>query len=253
MLSDSTDLAPHVPPPEAMELVSIVEELTARAEERLVITNETEAMHATNLLKAINTRIKESEAARKRLTGPYVEKKKNLDADFKKISDPLGAAKKKVNAAVSAYVRAREEEVERRRLEADRLAAEEQKRLETEAAKRAETERTAAILEGREDEPVKPPEPVPEVRPAYVAPAQRVETAHAAVVSRKTWTFEVTDKMALIQEVAAGRAPWALDWLEVNGTAVRVSMKQAKDQGEPPNTPQVPGVRIYQEHGTHVR
>lgn len=171
-------------------------------------------------------------------------------------------AESTLKARMAAY----EQEQERRRREAEEAARREQERLEREERERAAAEEArlrreaedrqladAAAAEAAGDTatarriieaPVAAPTVTPApvfVPPAPVAVAPRVD----GVSFRVNWRAEIVDLKALVQAVAAGRAPAALvkaDEVALNGMAR--SLKGAM---------QVPGVRVVNQRTAAVR
>lgn len=160
--------------------------------------------------------LKKVEAKRRSWVDPLNGIVKRINAGFKRISEPLEEGSRHVRGELVAYQTRLEDEARRKREEAERKAAAEQKKLDKKAEKKGEL--------------------APTVEPAYVpAPARTV----GAVGMKKVWTFEVEDPLKVPRQFLV------VDELAIR-KALREAVKEAKE-GEAPAL-EIPGVRIFQEN-----
>lgn len=184
---------------------------------------------AANLLLDIKGLRAEIEAT----FGPIVQKAhaahKEAVGQRKRHEEPLQAAEKLIKARMGTWQRAEEQRQREQAalLAAEALARDEEARLrEAEALEAAgETEAAERVL----DEPTPAPPPPPPTRVPKVS----------GIAGRDVWKAEVTDLMALVQAVAAGKVPLAA--VEANtktiGQQARSLMAEMK----------WPGVRVWPE------
>lgn len=187
---------------------------------------------------------------------------KDLVADEKRFLAPVERAEQTIKVRMASY----EQEVERKRREAEEAVRKERERLEAEAAAAAEAERqrlqaeeddrclaAAAELEAKGDKAgaeklvsapivIAASSPVPVFTPpATTLPAPRAE----GVFFRDNWKAEVVDLKALVLAIASGKAPITLvkpDDVALGGLAR--SLKSAM---------QVPGVRVTNQRTVAAR
>ena len=187
---------------------------------------------AGNILKTIKERQKTLKDARMELTRP-------IDNVKKIIMDRFSVPEKRLVDAEAALKRGildydRQQEAERRRIEAD--LREKQRKEEEEA------ERKAKLLEKRgrteEAEAVRDAvTPVPSV--------QLDKPTLRGIFTRGDWKAEVTSIEKLIVAVADGDAPVSL--LKVDTVALNQMARAMKDKAK------IPGVKFYQEETMTVR
>lgn len=132
---------------------------------------------------------------------PYLQGGRVIDGFFKKITDPLAAAKKTVEARLTAHARRKAEEERRRREAEERAAREEAQRAAREAAERA-----AAIADDKSLDDAISAEALAKQAAADAAKATRAADAKAADLSRvrgdhgavsslhTTWEFDGLDR-----------------------------------------------------------
>lgn len=169
-----------------------------------------------DFIKQINACASKAKEAFKAAKEPYLEGGRAVDGFFKKITDPLDAAKKTLNDRLTAHLRRKEAEERRRREEAERLAreaAETARREAEEAARRLaeESQLDDAIAKEREARQAA----------ADAAAAARAAEAKAAELSRTRgdyggvsslrteWTGELVDRKTLDLEALREHLPTA--------------------------------------------
>lgn len=219
----------------ADELLAAVERVPATLDE----TTHDRAAAFVKQMKLHARKVDESRTAEKE---PYLDGGRKVDAWFKRVSDPLGEACRKVEARITAFLRAkadaerkaREEEARRAREEAERRAAEMKADEDLTAAVAAET--TAQQAE--------------KAAAAPVADLARTRTAYGTTSTLRTeLAFEVTGKAAavraladLIDDEAVAKAMRA--WLRLN----RVAAENIIDGKADP----LPGVRLFRNQIARV-
>lgn len=243
---DPIHLAEPEPAPEtALEQQQLT--LTEQAE-RLQITDPATFRQAEELLRTLA-------AFEDRVTEFFAEDIANayrtwntLTSKRKKQLDPIEAARNTLAARYAAFDRAEKAraEEERKRREAEALL-EQRNRLAAEAAQLEQQSEEAA--DPRQADRLA--EEAAQVRheaataPAPYIPAQRTVAPSKGISAREKWAFEVTDKLAIVKEVAAGRL--SLEAVEVNGTYFRG--RATTDKG----TATIPGVRFFDAGSVAVR
>ena len=162
----------------------------------IVITDDDTYQGAASMLKSIKARYNELDAKRKAITKPLDEAKRNVMDMFRIPLEWLKGAEGAAKQSMLAYQR--EQEATRRAEEArlQEIARKEREMLERKAerAEKAGREERAADLRQVADS-------VPEPVVAHAAPKV------SGLSTRKTYKALVTNKMALIKAVAAGKAP----------------------------------------------
>jgi len=107
----------------------------------LTITSDAQYTHANDEGRVVSDALRKAEAERVKLKGPILEAGRRVDALFKRLMEPLQAARAAISGAMQVYEQAKERERLRLENEAREKAASEQRRLDTLAlanAKRAE-------------------------------------------------------------------------------------------------------------------
>lgn len=174
-----------------------------------------------DLIKLIGAAIKASEGARVAAKEPHLEAGRAVDGWFKKITDPLAAAKTQVEKAGNAYLQ-KKEDVERRRREEEARAAEEAARA---AAAAMQTEAQLDQAVAAEATAAKAAEAV-QAKPAELS---RTRGDFGSVGSLRTnWDFEIVDANAVPRI-----------YLQINEGAIRAAIKAG--------TREIAGVRIFQK------
>lgn len=221
------------------------------------VTSSDDYLNAGHQLKLLSTRAKELEGMRVNLKSPALETCKRIDDFFRVPQEYLESAKLAIKTALGNY----DDEIERRRKEAERIAAEtarkEREKLEQEAAKleaaaRARREADEAKAQklaeaGRQAEAAAKRKAADELEAARLrdvearrlaaatmptAPVVHIETPKVKGLSkRKNWTYEIIDESALPRE-----------HLSVNHKSISGVVKALKDKTN------IPGVRAYAEN-----
>ena len=151
---------------------------------------------------------------------------------WKKLTDlrrealaPVVEAKRLLSVKLGTWWRTEEDRLDAERRKQEEMARKaEADRLRAEGASKREIE---AVKSGKVDVPMPPP--AAPIRTAGVAP-------------KETWSAEVSDKMALVKAVAAGKVPLAA--LEPNMTYLNGQVRLLKKEF------QVPGVKAVATAGT---
>lgn len=247
------------------------------------------AAKLTEAIKSATACVKSLEDARKVAKQPHIDAGKAVDAFFANHTLPVEAVKNRMGALLTAYQR-RQEEIERKRLEA--IAAEERRiAREAEAAAReaeriareareAEARRAAearAIIERQQGEARRKAEAEEAARQeaerarlaAEQAEAERArEAARAARVeaaeakdAANAKPAELTRAVSDLGAVASLRKTWTFEvenaaavpreYLAVDNAKIKAAMKAATKGGD--CKLKIPGVRIYAETNTVVR
>lgn len=141
------------------------------------IQTEQELALVTNVGSGLNKALKEIEEKRLKFTKPLLDTKKNLDAEFKKLSQPISAEVTRLRGVVSDYNR----------------KLEEQRQKELQERKEAEEKRLAEEMKNASKEEIQ--EKAQEIAEVEVEEvAKTVETqAGSQATSVKRWTFEIVD------------------------------------------------------------
>jgi hypothetical protein len=234
----------------------------------LSIENEEQATRAGEILRDLKTVSRRAEDERLALTKPYRDKAAAINDQYREPTAMLSEADKTIRAKVKAW-----------HAEAERLRAIEQARLDAEAerqrkADEAERARLAAEAKAQADawaaeeerrradaEANPSPEAIAAADAAKAAqeamaaleasraitplPVRQVETvapvpkATQGVSTRRTWTFAIEDASMVPPQ-----------WWKIDEAAIREHMRATVKEG---GTPEIPGVRFYQEVGMSVR
>lgn len=164
-------LSEATPEEKIAEITQDVAVVTRESKKLLTIATEAEAQKAGVFLAGVKTRLNRIEEVRVFYTKPLVDQQRNLNAVFKKQSEPLTQIFNAVTVAMKNFLR-----------EQERVAREAEEKL------RLEQEKKNAKLEAKG-------------KPVDFAPAPTVERASTTfssgigggVSARKIWTFEVQD------------------------------------------------------------
>lgn len=206
--------------PRPVELLTSSTDYVRQATE-IVVAGRPAAEQATDLVKWIKTTAKKAEEERKRWVQPLNDTVARINAEFRKITDPLNAAELKIKSKLLAFRQAEERaaEVERQRLreqEEQALAAAEN------ASERGEDDVAEQIVAAV----VAVPEPV------APGPVRGDMGAIGSVVRR--WTFRVLDAKLVPAQ-----------YLMVNEAAIKAAIKGGERV--------IPGVEIYQDESVSIR
>lgn len=248
----STAVAPIETRPEVTEAVDEVAakvELARREAESLEVTNAEEATVAAGFLKDFKVKKKAADEERRKITDPLNASLKAVNALFKDVVAPLEAADQIVRGKVGEYqaeqarVAAEAQakaEAEKRELE--RLAAEDRQRAERAAAElreEAAKEQNEKAKAAAEEAAFKAEEQAREQRQAEASlQAQAVKakapTKLAGVSTRRTWKFEVVKPYDVPRE-----------YLKINEQAIRSAVSDGVRD--------ISGVRVFEEESVVVR
>lgn len=191
------------------------------------IKDDETAGKVADLIRMIGSVTKAGEAAHKIAKAPHLEAGRAVDGWLKKMSEPLVAAKVRLQRPLDAFLRAKAD-AERRRRE------EEAKALEEAAAREAAAMQTPAQM----DAAIATEERAAEAKEAaHAKPAEMARTRgdYGGIATlRTTWKHEVTDVAQVPRE-----------YLMVNDAAIKAAVKAG--------TRTIPGVRIFQDQSAMVR
>lgn len=201
--------------------------------EAFAITTREEFVDSGELLRDIKAQQQAVTKTRTDITRPMDAAKKKVMDLFKPVSERLIAAEQTIKAAMLTFTRAEEARARAEEAEAERVAEEERKRM----LKRAEAQREAGhdIKAGTLERSAQ----------EIVAPAPPPPTKAPGIYETVTWSAEVTDKMALIQAVAAN--PDLEAYLDANMTALHATARAVK------NAMAIPGVKAVKSTGVSAR
>lgn len=230
-------------------LIARRDELLAAAERvPAAIESEEMAGRIADFIKQLSAAHKAAEAARVAAKEPTLQAGRLVDGFFKKITDPLYAAKQRVEARLTLWQRQKAEEERRRREAEERAAREEaerQARLAAEKAKAAirgegdlDEAATARARAAQAEADVETARREAEAKPAELS---RTRGDYGATASLRTyWDFKDLDRDAL--DLEALRPHLALDALE---KAVRAFIRAGGRS--------LRGVTIFENSSTVVR
>lgn len=225
-MSAAQQIIPAVPAETKTEIASLAD--LALQSSQLVITSQTEYQNAADLLADIKRRGKALEEKRKAITAPLDAAKKAAMDMFRPAVDAIDAFEKSVKDKMAGFVR----EQERIRRETEAAAAEKARKEQEKLLAQAEKAAAAGKLEKAEALELQAASTVA-VTPAIEAPV--AAGAHA----RRVWKARLTDKMALIQAVADGRAsPELLDFNQSVGNGLAKALKSGMN---------IPGLESYED------
>lgn len=154
------------------------------------IHDDQEMKVATDTLAQVNAFLKRAEEARTFIVKPLNDHVKLINAEFKKITDPLTFADRSIRNAMSAFYQAKE-----------RARLEEQVRLDAQAKADAAIQGTPSLI----------PEVVADLAPAV---DKTVKTEAATAGFRDNWTYEIIDAALVPRE-----------YLTVDGPAITKAVK----------------------------
>lgn len=198
-------------------------------------------------IKSITACMKSLESMRTGEKEPFLQAGRTVDGFFKKLTDPLAAAKKHVESILTTWQRQKAEEERLRRMEAERLAREEAERAaraaaEAEAKIKTEADLSAAVVaeqaavQARADA-----EKAKREAEAKAAELNRARGDYGALASLRTfWDFADLDRASLDLEALRNHIPW--EGLE---KAVRSFVKAGGRE--------LRGVRIFENTTSVVR
>jgi predicted flap endonuclease-1-like 5' DNA nuclease len=194
------------------------------------IADDFTAGHAADFAKALKDAAAALDEVRTRIKRPVLHAQRLIDGEARKLTDPVTAAVREVEARVTVYLRAKEEMARTAaRAEAERLALEAEARIADANTSNSAEDIEAAVetmdAANRADE-------VANARALELTRTRGLGGALTALADR--WVFEVVD---------IARVPTHL--LQVNDSAVRALVKQgARD---------IPGLRIWNDSKAMIR
>jgi septal ring factor EnvC (AmiA/AmiB activator) len=211
------------------------------------ITDEALAQKAGDFIKQLMTLHKTAETTRVGVKEPYLAGGRGIDGFFAAITDPVIAAKLKVERSLTKYLRDKADKERREREEQARLLREEEdrKRREAEEAakKVADEQSLATAIEAEKQADVATADATKAEKAAEAKPADmsRTRGEYGSVSSlRTTWTFRDLDRASLDLEMLRQHIP--ADGLD---KAVRAFIRAGGRT--------LTGVVIYEETGAVVR
>ena len=188
------------------------------------------AGHAADFAKALKDAAAALDEVRTRIKKPVLHAQRLIDGAAKKLTDPVTAAVREVEARVTVYLRAKEEMARTAaRAEAERLALEAEARIAD-----ANTSNSAEDIEAAV-ETMDAASRADEMANARALELTRTRGLSGALTALKDdWVYEVVD---------ITRVPTHL--LQVNDSAVRALVKQgARD---------IPGLRVFNDSRAYVK
>lgn len=188
---------------------------------KIKVNSDEEERLAVESIAAIATTIKDSEALRLSIITYPKKFTTMVDGIFKKVKDELGGYRSQVESVLLRYQN-------KKRIE--------QQKAQDRMQKEVDRQR------GRLDKLGLDSSVIPEKAPQVVDPPT-VRTESATSYVQKSWTFEVTDKLALIKAVAEGKEkPEAL---EVNEQYIKALIRAGVRE--------LAGVLIYEKNTMAIR
>ena len=204
------------------DLVEIASPLERRRDELLAavdrvpaeVDSDDLAGKIADFIKQITAAMKSAEAARVAAKEPHLEAGRIVDGMFKKITDPLDGAKRRIEQRLTLWQRKKAEEERRRREQAERAAREEAERAAKEAAERAAALKTEADLdaalnaEALAAQAAADAERAKKAAEAKAADMSRQRGDYGAVASLRTfWDFRDLDRNTLNLEALRSHLP----------------------------------------------
>lgn len=228
------------PPHDAEALAKLEAEVRLNAQRAAkwldagAVSEEWQAGEVNDLLQGVKRTIREIETKRKADKEPHLEAGRQVDAAYRKVTDPLSKLADRLAAILTEYMKAKRAEEERQRQEELRRAEEERRRIEEEA--RAAAARNdvfgeeQAAARAREIERT-----VKQVAKARSTGAVESASGGGRTASLRTYhEVEVVNiKTAFVHLVGAYEA----EFLHV---IERAALKEYRETGQP-----VPGTKIH--------
>lgn len=217
---------PAVPVETKTEIQSVAE--LAQQSVDLVITSQPEYQAAADLLSDIKQRGKALDEKRKAITKPMDDAKKATMNMFRPAVDAIAECEKVLKGKMAGFVK----EQEKIRQEAEAKAAE--------AARKEQEKIMAKADKLREKGKYEQAEAVEIQAATTVAASPVIDTPVATGAStRRIWKARLSNKMALIQAVAEGKAsPELLDYNESVGNGLAKALKSGMN---------IPGLEAYED------
>jgi hypothetical protein len=212
-----------------------------------VVEDDESAGKVADLVRLISACHKNAEAARVSSKEPYLAAGRLVDATYKKITDPLDAAKRKLESVLTLFQRRKAEEERLRREAEARRQREEEDRLRKEAAERAAKIETPEDLDAaiaietaatQASADANAAQKAAEAKPADLSRARGDLGAVASL--RRFWDFDQFSRDTLDLETLRSHLPE-----EGLKSAVRSFVKAGGRE--------LRGVRIFENTATTVR
>lgn len=199
---------------ENMALLKRRDELLAGVDRIPEITNDEIAGRVGDFIKQLAALAKAADGKRIDAKEPFLEGGRTVDGFFKHISDPVGAAKKTVEAKLTGYLREKEAAARRKAEEEARRQREEAERLRHEAAAREAAAHDAKGLDqaieadAKADTAASDALQAEKAADAKAADFSRTRGEYGAVASLRTaWTFDAIDRERLDLEALRHHLP----------------------------------------------
>ncbi len=200
----------------------------------LVVTNDAQAVVATEVLGTLKGMSKQVEETRQFFVGGLNEQVRKFNASFKKLSEPLAEADKIVRNKILAYRQEQERKRQAEQARIDKEAREEQERLDKQAAEEQAKLDKKAEKEGTAPWDI-PQVEVQTVTPITIAKAPTVINSMAGMASvKKVWKFYIKDESLIPRK-----------YLMVNETLIRDQIRLGVRE--------IAGVEIKQEESLAIR
>jgi len=202
------------------------EALAAKNSADMILILDDEGLNlATDEMNRMSARVKELEAARKKITKPLDDAKKAVMALFKPTTEAYGDAITAIKAAIAQYVTERDARLAKERAEAEAKAAAVQAELAAQAEQAESEAQKQAILETAA---------LVSAAPVVAEPAKV-----SGMSTRKKWCAEVTDKAAYLAFVATH--PELLETVDIRIASIE---RYVTATG---NAVPLPGIKTHQE------
>lgn len=230
-------LLPATAAPTEVETKLRVDVQTAVDEaDNVILLTRNDLSVATDIVKAIKTRLKTIEDERTKITKPINAGLDQLNARFRAIAAPLLQAESTLKGKMLKF-----QQEEEARAEAERKKEEEaQRKAQAEARAREEAERKASPPKvDAIEELLKPEEPALPAVPPPVSSYKPTTYGQSGATStvQKRWTWELID----VKKLATSNPEWVMaDSVKLN-KAVQAGVRE------------IPGVRVYQKDVIQVK
>lgn len=217
--------------PESAEKQIITATALIAKSEEAVIENDDQLETAVSLRAWIQTTSKNLEEQRTAVTGPINQALRTLNGRFKEVSDPLDAAKKKLDGKIALYMEKREEQKRAEAEEEARKSQEEKLKLAEELEMSGDTEGAEAVLEE-----------AAETLPAATKSSPARGKFGGSVSMRTTMEAELDESIKTLADLSKIPAEYLLPLSEcVNWKVVRAAISGKNGKRD------IPGLRIYEK------
>lgn len=211
--------------------VEIKNEVSALVREAntLKVNDDNDLSYATDVVKLIKEQNKHLDNERLKITSPLNAVLKHVNARFKTLSEPLEKAEVKIKLQLGAYLREKQA----------REFAEQQK-LKREAEERAKAEAAKLLAQGKIEQAQEMKAHAQEIKQAEILPIKQNvagEATGAKVHTTQRWVFELVD----IKALAEAYPQFVLTDDKAINKAIAAGIRE------------MPGLKIKQEMGVSVR